>query len=68
MQCHGCSVASISPEAVLKSGYSITTLKNAGKVVRSAEQVKTGDRLATRFADGTVESIVEDRKQLPLFE
>ena len=27
-----------------------------------------GDRLVTRFADGTVESVAEDQKQLPLFD
>ncbi len=58
----------LSPEAVLKRGYSMTTLKKSGKLVRAALQVKTGDRLITRFADGTVESIAEDQKQLPLFE
>jgi exodeoxyribonuclease VII large subunit len=58
----------LSPEAVLKRGYSITTLKKSGKLVRTAAQVKIGDRLQTRFADGTVESTAEDQKQLPLFE
>jgi exodeoxyribonuclease VII large subunit len=58
----------LSPEAVLKRGYSITSLKKSGKLVRAAAQVKTGDRLITRFADGTVESVAEDQKQLPLFD
>jgi exodeoxyribonuclease VII large subunit len=58
----------LSPEAVLKRGYSMTTIKKTGKIVRAAAQVKTGDRLITRFADGTVESVAEDQKQLPLFE
>jgi exodeoxyribonuclease VII large subunit len=58
----------LSPEAVLKRGYSMTTIKRSGKLVRAASQVKTGDRLVTRFADGTVESVAEDQKQLPLFE
>jgi len=58
----------LSPEAVLKRGYSITSIKKSGKIVRAASQVKTGERLTTRFADGTVESIVEDQKQLPLFD
>jgi exodeoxyribonuclease VII large subunit len=58
----------LSPEAVLKRGYSMTTLKKSGKIVRAAAQVKTGDRLVTRFADGTVESVAEDQQQLPLFE
>ncbi len=58
----------VSPEAVLKRGYSITSLKKSGKLMRAAAQVKTGDRLVTRFADGTVESVAEDQKQLPLFD
>jgi exodeoxyribonuclease VII large subunit len=58
----------LGPEQVLKRGYSITTLKKGGKVVRSAQDVKEGDRLVTRLADGQVESTVQDKQQLPLFE
>lgn len=58
----------LSPEQVLKRGYSITTLKKGGAVVRSASQIKEGDRLMTRLADGAIESTVEDSKQLSLFE
>jgi hypothetical protein len=29
---------------------------------------KTGDRLLTRFADGQTESVVQDSRQMPLFE
>jgi exodeoxyribonuclease VII large subunit len=58
----------LSPEAVLKRGYSITTIKKGGAIVRTSNQVKPGDRMLTRFADGTVESTVEDQKQLPLFD
>ena len=58
----------MSPERVLGRGYSITTFKKGGLVVRSTSAVKTGDRLVTRFADGTIESIAEDSRQLPLFE
>jgi exonuclease VII large subunit len=46
----------------------MTTLKKSGKIVRAVAQVKPGDRLVTRFADGTVESVAEDQQQLPLFE
>lgn len=45
------------PDLQLKRGYSIT-LKN-GKSVRDASSLKKGDRLETRFAEGTVQSIVE---------
>ena len=58
----------VSPQSVLHRGYTITTRKKDGKVVRSAKDAKVGERLHTQFADGTVESVVEDQKQLPLFE
>jgi exodeoxyribonuclease VII large subunit len=58
----------ISPQSVLKRGYTITTRKKTGAIVRSAREPKVGERLTTQFADGTVESTVEDSKQLPLFE
>lgn len=58
----------VSPEAVLRRGYSITTRKRGGLHLKSASELKPGDRLITRFADGQVESTVEDSKQLPLFE
>jgi exodeoxyribonuclease VII large subunit len=59
---------SVSPPAVLKRGYTITMRKKDGAIVRAANAVREGERIMTRFADGTVESIVEDQKQLPLFE
>jgi exodeoxyribonuclease VII large subunit len=58
----------ISPQSVLHRGYTITTRKKDGSIVKSAKQTKLGERLTTQFADGTVESTVEDQKQLPLFE
>jgi exodeoxyribonuclease VII large subunit len=57
----------LSPESVLRRGYSMTTLKKDGAVVRSASQVKGGEKLVTRLADGTVESVAEDPKQPKLF-
>jgi exodeoxyribonuclease VII large subunit len=50
------SMHSVDPEKILRRGYSITLLE--GKVVTSASIVKPGDRLQSRFADGTVESEV----------
>jgi exodeoxyribonuclease VII large subunit len=58
----------VSPEAVLRRGYSITTRKKGGAIVRSAADVSPGERLITRLTDGTIESTVEDQSQLPLFE
>jgi exodeoxyribonuclease VII large subunit len=58
----------VGPEQVLRRGYSITTLKKTGAVLRSPAQTKVGDRLVTRVAEGHVESRVEDPNQLGLFD
>lgn len=58
----------VSPQRVLNRGYTITTLRKTGAILRSAKTVKLGDRVITQFADGTAQSIVEDQRQLPLFE
>jgi exodeoxyribonuclease VII large subunit len=58
----------VSPQAVLRRGYTMTTRKKDGLPLRSAAQVKPGDKLVTRFADGQVGSVVEDSRQLSLFE
>ena len=58
----------VGPEQVLRRGYTITTTKRDGSVVRNAADVRPGDKLLTRFADGTVESRAEDTKQLSLFD
>jgi exodeoxyribonuclease VII large subunit len=58
----------VSPQQVLRRGYSMTFSKRDGKLIRSAVALKPGDRLLTRFADGQVESVVEDLKQLKLFD
>jgi len=58
----------LSPERVLQRGYSITTRKKDGLIIRSIEQIKPGDRLVTRLADGTIESIAQDQRQMNLFE
>lgn len=52
-----------SPERILKMGFSITT--SGGRLVRNAATLKAGDRLATRFADGTIESIVTSPTDKP---
>ena len=58
----------LDPQRVLHRGYSLTTLKKSGILVRDASQLKPGDRLVTRFASGSVDAVVEDSVQLPLFE
>ncbi len=57
----------ISPEAVLRRGFSLTTIKKDGTVVRSAKQIKGGEKLVTRLSDGMIESIAEDPQQPKLF-
>ena len=46
------------PDLLLKRGYSIT-LKD-GKSIRSASQLKAGDIIETRFAEGNVKSEVQN--------
>lgn len=58
----------IGPQQVLQRGYSITSLKKGALVVRRSGQVKPGDRLVTRLADGQVESTADDPHQPGLFE
>jgi exodeoxyribonuclease VII large subunit len=58
----------VSPQQVLNRGYTMTFMKKEGKLIRLAAAVKPGDRIITRFADGQVESSVEDTRQLKLFD
>ena len=48
----------LGPENVLARGYSITCDAESGKVIRSAGQVKSGQPLRTRLADGEIDSTV----------
>jgi exodeoxyribonuclease VII large subunit len=61
-------LVALAPSEVLRRGYSITTIKKSGVILRSARQVKEGDRIVTRLADGASESIVQDTRQMGLFE
>jgi exodeoxyribonuclease VII large subunit len=58
----------ISPQAVLGRGYTITSRKKQGTPIRSAGDLKDGDKIVTRFADGQVESTVDDAQQMSLFD
>ena len=49
---------SLGPEAVLRRGFSYT-MDADGKVLKTATDVKPGDRLTTRLADGELSSIAE---------
>ncbi|GAD78441.1 exodeoxyribonuclease VII large subunit [Vibrio ezurae] len=46
----------VSPLATMRRGYSISS--KAGKVVTQSTQLKAGDTLVTRFADGEVSSTI----------
>lgn len=48
------TINNLSPENVLKRGYSITLLN--GKAIRSYNEVKQGERLETMVIDGVIQS------------
>lgn len=50
----------LSPESVLARGYSITRDAATGRVLRTAQQVKAGQRLLTRLAEGEISSVVKE--------
>lgn len=52
-------VNALSPENTLRRGYTITTC--GGKAVKDASSLKRGNVITTRFADGEVESVVEEQ-------
>jgi exodeoxyribonuclease VII large subunit len=52
-------LAGLNPKSVLHRGYSITLDKQTGRVIRTADDVKTGDMLLTELAgDNRIESQV----------
>jgi exodeoxyribonuclease VII large subunit len=56
---------SLGPQAVLSRGYTMTLAPN-GQALTRATQVRAGDRLTTRLADGTVESVVAAPRHIAL--
>jgi exodeoxyribonuclease VII large subunit len=52
-------LAVLNPQAVLRRGYAIVTMPT-GNVVRSVEQVQSGDHLQVRVADGQFGAQVEE--------
>jgi exodeoxyribonuclease VII large subunit len=51
----------MSPENVLRRGYSITTIN--GKVLQKVEGVNAGDKLVTIISDGEITSVVNNIKK-----
>jgi exodeoxyribonuclease VII large subunit len=58
----------VSPQAVLRRGYTITARKKDAIPLRSAADLKPGEKIITRFADGQTESVVQDTNQMSLFD
>ncbi len=54
------TVRLLNPENVLRRGYTLT-LKE-GKIVKSTQQIETGDEIETRFADGKVKSKITNKR------
>ena len=52
------SLAGLDPTAVLARGYSITQ-NEAGEVLRNAGQVREDERISTRLAQGSIDSVVK---------
>jgi len=53
------SLEAVSPLATVARGYAIVSREQDGALVRSREQVKPGDRLQARVADGVIALRVE---------
>lgn len=51
----------VDVEPTLRRGFAIVTSEDGKVVIRSVDQVSSGDRLAVRLGDGTVVVKVEDR-------
>jgi exodeoxyribonuclease VII large subunit len=53
------SLEAVSPLATVARGYSLLTREDDGRLVRSREQVQSGDRLLARVSDGQIAVRVE---------
>ena len=58
------TLEAVSPNRVLERGFSVTTRAD-GTIVRKPADVRAGELLATRLAEGTITSRVEGAQQLP---
>lgn len=48
------------PETILKKGYTLT-LNAEGKPIYNLEQIKEGDTIITKFANGKIKSVVQEK-------
>ncbi|MBF0537094.1 MAG: exodeoxyribonuclease VII large subunit [Nitrospirae bacterium] len=60
------SITHLNPENVLRRGYSITSLN--GKVLKAADEVKTGDVISTQLMQGVIHSIVHPKLRMRVVE
>ncbi len=56
---------SLSPLAVLARGYALVRRSRDGAIVRTAEQLERGERLAIRVAEAQLEAVVDSVSTLP---
>ena len=54
------SLSLLDPSKILQRGYTITS--SGGRILKSAEMVKEGEIIETRFIDGVLTSLVSARK------
>ena len=50
----------VSPLATLNRGYALVIHPTSGQIIRSTEQLKPGDRVETRLAEGRFTSQITD--------
>ena len=59
LEAAGCTLDALSPLKVLYRGYSLSRNAATGELLRRASDVRVGDRIETRLAQGRLTSIVE---------
>jgi exodeoxyribonuclease VII large subunit len=57
MEMLGKTFTLVSPENILKKGYTLTS--KAGKIIRSANELQKGDEITTMFSDGIKQSKIK---------
>lgn len=60
IEAHNNALNILSPEKVLRRGYSITSIN--GRIILNSEEVRTGEIIDTQFSKGSVKSKVTKRK------
>jgi exodeoxyribonuclease VII large subunit len=61
----GAQLENLSPLNVLRRGYSLTHAEGGRELIRSAEQVRVGQRIVTRVRHGRITSRVEETHSQP---